>query len=157
MALIALPPDPASPADATIAADDWFPEIDPNDVRDKMRVGNVVTHQRLTFAIQGALLSIMGELAAWKAARVSDGAAQLDEVDPDSTVAGEHRLTLLFRRAVYCSAAADLAEQHREMSATDDGDGRAEEVVPAGADFRRMATHAVRDILGTTRTAVELI
>lgn len=157
MGLISNPPAPASPDASTVVADGWFPAIDCNRVRDEMRIGKVVTHDRLTFAITGALLSVLGELAAWKAEQVAAGASDLGDVLPDDRIAGETRLTVLYRRAVSCHAAADLAEQHRELSATDDGEQRADEIVPAAADLRRMASFAIRDFLGTTRTAVELI
>lgn len=157
MSLVALPPDPASPDGSTVAADSWFPPIDCNACRKAMRIGKVVTHERLRFAIVGALLSVMGELAAWKAARVADGAADLDAVAPGEQVGGQTRLAALFARAVYTYAAADIAEHYRDLSATDEGDQRAEEIVPAAADYRRMSTLAIRDILGVTRTAIELI
>ena len=34
--LIALPPDPASPAGATVAGDGWWPAIDRNAARDAL-------------------------------------------------------------------------------------------------------------------------
>lgn len=151
MSLIALPPEPASPIGSTVAADGWFPDVDLNDMRDKLRVGKVVTHGRLTFAVEGALVTVQTELDAWKAAQVAAGADSLAAVPKGAM------LTVLFRRAVYFTAAAELAETYRDISATDDGDARAEEFVPVAADYRRMATHAIRDMIGTTRTAVELI
>ncbi|MDR7101474.1 head completion/stabilization protein [Croceicoccus sp. BE223] len=152
MSLIANPPAPASPADSTVPADGWFPAISCNDMRDKIRVGKVVTHGRLTFAIEGALVTVMNELAAWQAAHVAAGAGDLAAIGAQAG-----KMEVLFRRAVYCTAAAELAETYRDISATDDGDARADEFVPVAADYRRMATHAIRDMIGTTRTAVELI
>lgn len=151
MSLIAIPPEPASPTGSTVAADGWFPDVDLNDMRDKIRVGKVVTHGRLTFAVEGALVTVQTELATWQAAHVAAGVADLAAL-PDGG-----KMAVLFRRAVYCTAAAELAETYRDISATDEGDARADEFVPVAADYRRMATHAIRDMIGTTRTAVELI
>lgn len=157
MTLIANPPKPASPPAAMVSAGNWYPAIDVNRTRDVLRLGEVVTHPRLVEAIRGAVLHIMDELAAWRTAQVAAGHADLAAVDPATEVDDVPRLVHLWLRAVRFTAAAELAETHRDISATADGSARADSQLLTAADYRRLATQAVRDILGTTRTAVELI
>ncbi len=152
----ALPPDPASPPEE-LAGDGFWPGLDPNLMRDELRLGTVVTHARLVGAIKGGMISIGIELADWRAKREAEGAANLAAVDPEDTIAGEHRLSLLYRRAVQFAAAAELAELHRDISATQDGADRAESEILTAREYNRLAIHAVRDVLGASRTAVELI
>jgi Phage head completion protein (GPL) len=158
---VSVPPAPASPGKALVSAGDWWPEIDCNAMRDALRIGEIVTHERLVAEVQNGLLTVLGELREWKAARVLEGHASLaafaaasapgDEIDGVSHV--EH----LFVRAVRCTAAAGLVELHRDIAASEQGQNRSESNLQTAADYRRMATWALRDILGVTRTAVELI
>lgn len=153
----ALPPVPASPVGAIIAGDDFWPGIDANAMRDELRIGPIVTHARLAAAIKGGLISIDRELADWRAAREREGAAELAQVEPDRKLADTHRLSLLFTRAVQFAAAAELAELHRDISATQEGATRAESEVLTARDYRRLALEAVRDMLNVNRCAIELL
>lgn len=157
MSFVALPPSPASPDGSVVDGDGWYPAIAVGAMRDALRIGEIVTHARVVAAIAGGMLSIEGELAEWRALREEEGAASLDEVEPDRTLAGEHRLTLLYIRAVRFAAAAELAELHRDLTATQEGQARADTQATTAEDYRKLATHAVRDVLGVGRTAVELI
>lgn len=157
MSFVALPPDPASPDGSTVESDGWYPAIDCNKMRDALRIGEMVTNARLVEAIKGGQLTIEGELADWRAAREDDGATDLTEVDPSRMIGGDHRLTLLYTRAVRFAAAAELAELHRDLTATQDGQARADTEATTAQEYHRLATNAVRDILGTGRVAVELI
>lgn len=119
-------------------------------------MANAVTDTRVRDALRAGILHVRRELRKWKAGHVAAGAATLADVD-DEMVDGVGAAELLYRRAVCSFAAATIADTHSEVSATADGRDRiAEQVSPADA-LRRDATHAVRDILGVTRTAVELI
>ena len=157
MSLIATPPRPASPPAVQVSAGDWYPAIDLNRTRDVLRLGEVVTHTRLIEAVRGAVLHVMDELSAWRAAQVDAGHASLDAVAPEIRIDGVSRLSHLWMRAVRFTAAAELAETHRDISATSEGSNRADSQLLSAADYRRLATAAIRDMLGTTRTAVELI
>ena len=161
MSFVSVPPAPASPGNTVVSAGAWWPEIDCNAMRDALRIGEIVTHERLAAEIQTALIGTIAELRDWKAARVAEGHTSLaiaaSALQPGEEVDGIPHLEHLFVRAVRCSAAAALVELHRDVAATEQGQNRSEAVLPTAADYRRMATWAVRDMLGTTRTAVELI
>ncbi|AIT79096.1 head completion/stabilization protein [Novosphingobium pentaromativorans] len=157
MAFLALPPDPASPEGFSVEGDGWFPAIDCNKMRDALRIGEMVTNARLVEAIKGGQLTIDRELADWRTAREDEGAADLTEVEPTRMIGGDHRLSLLYIRAVRFAAAAELAELHRDLTATQDGQARADTEATTAQEYHRLATNAVRDIIGTGRVAVELI
>lgn len=161
MSLVAVPPAPASPPDTVVTAGEWYPDIDCNRLRAELRIGEVVTHERLAGEVRAGLIEIMGELRAWRIVLEGEGHPSLASASatlfPGDEVDGQALLEYLFIRAVHCAAAANLAETHRDLSVTNDGAARAEAHVLSAADYRRMKTWAVRDMLGTTRTAVELI
>lgn len=151
------PPEAPSPPGSVMPGDGWWPDIDCNAMRDALRLGTVVTHARLLGALEGGLLTVEGELAEWRAAREAEGCTSLDAVEPARTIGGKPRAVVLYTRAVRCAAAAELAETHRDVTATTHGQARADDEKLTAADYRRMVTEAIRDILGTTRVAVELI
>lgn len=155
--LVAVPQAPASQEGSVVSAGDWFPAIDCNQVRAELRLGEVVTHARLMGALRGGMLTVLRELTDWTATQILAGFDDLGSVRPEPQIDGEPAIELAFRRAVQFHAAAELAELHRDLSATVDGQARADSQILSAADYRRMATHALRDVLGTTRTAVELI
>lgn len=157
MSFVALPASPTSPEYSVVPGDGWYPDIDCNAMRDALRITDQVTHQRLVGAIEGGLLTVEGELAYWRATKEAEGCQALADVDPDRITGSEHRLTLLYTRAVRFHSAAELAELHRDLSATTEGQARAEPQLLTAEDYRKLATQAIRDILRTPRVAVELI
>lgn len=154
---VAMPPAPESPAASTVKADGWFPDIDVNDVRAAMRLRGDVPHARLVEALRGGILTVTVQLQDWKAEWVAAGNASIATVRPTETIDDDHRLSMLFIRAVRFYAAAELAELARDSSATNDEVDRIEEESLVAPDMKAIALNAVRDILGTTRVAVELI
>lgn len=154
---VATPPAPQSPAAAKVKADGWFPDIDVNKVRDAMRLRGDVPHGRLVEAIRGGILTATIDLAAWKADWVAQGKADLAAVKPDDKIDDEHRLSMLFTRAVRFYAAAELADLARDSSATNDEADRIEEESLVAPDMKRIALQAVRDLLGVGRCDIELI
>lgn len=155
--LIAAPPAPQSPVRSVVRADGWWPDIDCNAMRDALRLGDVVTHARLVAEVEAALVAVDGELAAWRSLREAEGFAALADIEPARTVGDQTRLELLFTRAVRFTAGAALAELYRDAAATTEALDRADAELQTAADYRRQATWAIRDILGVTRTAVELL
>jgi hypothetical protein len=195
VSLVFVPPAPQSPEGSSASAGPWWPAIDYNDVRDALRLGDVITQARLMAAVRGALVTVLDELRDWQAAQVAAGFTSLGSVNPPAPVLqdqphrrfravydpflidgvyylrppcpppvapaaqidGVSRLEECFRRAVRFYAAAELAEIHRDITATAEGSARADAQLLSADDYRRLATAAVRDILGKTRVTAELI
>lgn len=70
---------------------------------------------------------------------------------------GTSRLELLYRRAVFTLAKAELVERYRDVELTPRGDRKAEDLDPSVSELRRDSLYAIRDMLDVTRVAVELI
>lgn len=147
MSGLVAPPPGADPDNATVAADGWFPPVELAAIRGTIRLGEgVVPTPRLIAAIEGAILSGLRALHAWRSARALEGAAALANTT-EETVAGKNKAELLWERVVRYYAAAELADQHRDVTATDDGLDRAEEKSLTADDYRRLAYVAVADLL----------
>ncbi len=152
----ATPPDPENPGLDEVAGDDFYPAVSIAQFRDAMRVGQVVVDGRARDALRGAMVTVRRDLRAWKTSWIAAGAGGFADIDSEE-IDGELALELLYRRAVFAFAAADLAETHNDISASADGKERTEERVLSADEHRRNGLHAIRDITGATRTTVELI
>lgn len=140
----------------TVTNDGFWPDIDANALRDSLRLDGAVSDARLEVAAVNAILSVNRELAAYRAAQEAAGHASAAAV-PGEQVAGETLLIHRYRRAVYCTAGAELAERYRSFDATAAGNQRADELTPSIDEYRRDARWAISDIRGLTRSTVELI
>jgi len=147
---------PVAPAADPVAHDGWFPGVDLARVRAEARLRDGVTRDRLCEAVLGAMIWVGEQLAAWQIAHLALGRATLAAV-PTPTIAGEPRLAILYRQAVTAQAKAQLVERYRDVDLTGAGDRRVEELTDSVGELRRDAIHAVRAMLGRTRTDIELI
>ncbi len=139
-----------------LVADDWYPAIDPARLRLEHRIDSAVTPERLRAAIREALISVDNHLGAWAMAQTAAGHATLAAV-PTRRIDGESRLVIAFHRAIGALTKLELVERLRDLDMTTAGDRDASSLDPTIGELRRDAVHAIRDILGRTRTDVELI
>lgn len=147
MAGLTAPPDNAEPiAGQVIQADGWFPGIDTGDIRRKIRIGDgAVTEDRLAEAAIAGLLAGLKALADWRSAHALAGIGSLTDVTA-LQLAGENRAELLWRRIVLYYAAAELADTHTDVSATDDALDREDDKRMTADIYRRKAYEAVADL-----------
>ncbi|MCQ4319732.1 head completion/stabilization protein [Stutzerimonas stutzeri] len=145
-----------STAPHPITNDGWFPDLDGQHLRESLRLDGSITDARLEVAAVNAVIAVNRELADYQAQRQAEGHAALATV-PAQQIQGESQLLHLYRRAIYCSAGAELAERYRDYSATGDGAERAEALTPTADEYRRDVRWAIRSILGRVHTTVELI
>lgn len=154
---VASPSPPPAPIADAIAGDGWWPNLSIAAFREAVRVpASAASDARVREALIGAALTVGDALAAWRLSQEANGAESLADV-PGTTVGGETRTLILWRRAVYATAAADLVETHGDIAATDQGaKANAKERLHAGSQ-RRAATVAIRDILGRPRSRSALL
>lgn len=155
--IVSTPPAPASPAESVVTTPDWWPNIDVNKVRDAISLGGEVPHDRLVEALEQGVISALDELATWQAGKIEEGFASLANVTPIITIDESTRNESLFVSAVSSFAAARLADRNPDLTATREGSDRAEQRRDMASDFRREATHAIRQLKGEARTSSELI
>lgn len=160
MSFVARPPaseiEQPPAEEAIIGNDGFFPDIDPAAVREAARIPTSITPARLRAAIIGAIMTVETDLRAFAAACQSAGHATLADV-PAPQLGGESVQLFRYSRAVALYAKAELIERHRDFDTTAAGGGQADELIPTIGELRRDAMHAIRDMLGVTRTVVDLI
>lgn len=147
----------ASPTNAATVENALFwPQVDLDLVRARMRLDGSVTEDRLREATIAAMLYVNDALATWRASQQAAGYASLDEV-PGAAVGGVPRAVALYLRAVCCAVGAELAERYRSYDATDSANQRADDLTPSITELRRDLAWALSDLQGRPRTTVELI
>jgi hypothetical protein len=147
------PPGP----ETNVINDGFFPDIDPASVREAARIPKTsIAPARLRAAILGAIMTVEIDLRAFAAASIAAGHATLAAV-PAPQLDGQSVQLLRYHRAIALYAKAELIERHRDFDTTAAGGGQADELTPSIGELRRDAQHAVRDMLGRTRTVVDLI
>lgn len=148
---------PAEPTpESLINSGEFWPDIDPEQCRQEMRLDGTVTPERLRAALIAAITQVQDTLAAWVIEQQDKGCTTLAETT-QRIVDGANINEWRFKRAVYCYAAANTMERMRSFDTTAEGHKRADAVTDPIDDHRRDGQWAVSDILGRTRTFVELI
>jgi len=72
-------------------------------------------------------------------------------------VNGKTGLMVQWQRAVYYLAMAEVSDEYRDMATISTKQPRVDAIESTGRDYSRMASDAIRYILGTTAVAVDLI
>ncbi|WP_080509423.1 head completion/stabilization protein [Chromobacterium subtsugae] len=150
----ASPTNAPAPGDGpAIQTSRFWPDVEPGHFRAAMRYDGTVTAVRLRHALVEAVAAVNGELFGW---RVASGAQRLADIEAEQ-IDGESILVQRWRRAIYATAAADLAERYRSFDATGAGRQRADDLGDTADQLRADARAAIRAILGAGRVTVELI
>lgn len=156
MSFIATAPSSTPAPEAAIVTNDgFFPDIDLDQLREHMRLDGTVTHVRLRDAAIAAVISVNGELEAWKVAQLAAGVTSLANTLPK--IGGVSAKVTQYQTAVYRTAKADLTERYRDYDTTKSGEAKAEQLVDTVGDDRRAARWAISDLQGKRRSTIELI
>lgn len=142
--------------ETAVINDGFFPDIDPVAVRDAARIPTSITPARLRAAILGAIMTAGIDLQQFAADSIAAGHATLAAV-PAPQLDGESVQLFRYQRAIALYAKAELIERHRDFDTTAAGGNQADELSASIGDLRRDALHAIRDMLGRSRTVVDLI
>ncbi|MCD8558877.1 MAG: head completion/stabilization protein [Shewanella xiamenensis] len=148
---------PATSATASIITNGPFwPDIEPDVLRQTMRLDGTVTNERLEHAVINAALQVNSDLKNWRIGNQLLGFDSLVQV-PAEQINGQSIYLQLYLRAVYCLTKANLIERYSDFDSTAKGLKAGEELTDSITDLRRDARFAIRDILGESHVTVELI
>ncbi len=136
-----------------IKNDGWYPDIESEDFRNTMRVGDNIVNEQVLFSIQKAMLSVNNDLSLWQS---TQNALHFNDIE--SICYGEEtKLQLLYRSAIYNYAKALLVDSYRDYDLTKSGHDKADELETKVDSYRQLSIEAVRMIIQKPRISVELI
>ncbi len=138
----------------------WFPAVAIRPFYDEYRVPAELPAAQVREHLKGAVARCMAALADTRAAALLAGHAALTDL-PGDDIDGEHVYAILWRRAVYCEAKAEILKETQLVSlgaAKTQADGRT--VIPAEETehkYREFAAEALAQIATGHRIDVELL
>ncbi|BFM16277.1 head completion/stabilization protein [Maricurvus nonylphenolicus] len=147
---------PGEAAEISIPNNGFFPDLSLTDFKTQYRVDNPVSDEAARMAVQMAMITTNGVLATWHAEQIASGYLNL-EVVPAPTYEDISEKVLQYQTAVYYRAKADIVDQYRDYDTTKSGHDRADEMESKTDDYIAKAHNAVSDLLGKSRSVVELI
>ncbi|SPJ35260.1 head completion/stabilization protein [Kushneria phyllosphaerae] len=134
----------------------FWPTIDPAEFRDARRLDGTVTPPRVQDALLTAMATVNRVLRHWQAKQIDAGHQQAQDVPTPSWQPPGIYLAL-YRRAVYATAHAAIAEAYRDYDATASTRDRGDLQEYAGESYRRDASWAISEIMDRSHVTVELI
>lgn len=142
--------------DETLSSGDFFPDISLRHYQQSVLTDGKVTTERLQHALVNAMIEINRELSGWKQSQIAAGFMSMAAI-PVNHISNESELVLLYRRAVYSGAKADLTERYRDTDTTDSGEKKAAALGETVDDLRRDVQWAIQRIRGESHNICELI
>lgn len=160
MSFVTTATNPTPAQEPKIENDPWFPEVTPQDVRDACLLDGTVTVHRLRVAMLDAFDTVNRELSCYRDACEAQGHAKLADV-PARQLGGMSVQVFRYRRAVFACVHALVAEAHRDIDTTPHSDGKEgrirEKIEAKIEEHRRTMRWAINDLLGVSRSTIELI
>lgn len=142
--------------DETLNSGDFFPDISLRHYQQSVLTDGKVTTERLRHALVNAMIEVNRELSEWKQLQIAAGFTSLEAVPADH-INNDSELMLLYRRAVYSEAKANLTERYRDTDTTDSGEKKAAALGETTDDLRRDVQWAIQRIKGESHNICELI
>ncbi|WP_454255194.1 head completion/stabilization protein [Pseudomonas sp. Marseille-Q8238] len=145
-----------APSTTDIDNGPFWPAIKLDALRAALRIDASVTDPRLETAVVAAMITVNRELATWRTAQEAAGHTTLADV-PGEQVGTLTDHQHLYQRAIQAATGAEVCERYRSYDTTGTGDRKAEDLQFNIDEYRRDQRWAIRDLLGVSRTTVELI
>ncbi len=140
-----------------IHVDDFYPDISPAVFRQDYRVDSSFHSDSVQRALLSALIDVTDDLSDFVEEQQAQGFATLAEV-PSTQIAGQSRLVILFKQAVYCLAKAALADTYHDVdTARTLGEKRADDHENNGQYWAQKGRYALSKILGKATIEAKLI
>lgn len=136
---------PPVPVDSPVIANTFFfPDVDPAQVSERVRLGHVVTDERMRAAIKSAMAEVNAELYLYREQQIRDGYKRLADV-PAEVLDGESLKCFHYLSAVCAMTTAVIFERYRSYDSSAKGDKKAEALeVSVDDQWRDMRWHLSR-------------
>jgi hypothetical protein len=156
MSLVVPAPKPDAATEPAIKNTHFWPDINPVELRDTLRLEGTVTAKRLRAVIKYALTEVNAELYSYRVAQLAQGYKPLADVPADQ-IDDESIKVCAYLRAVSSLTAAILAERYPNSDTTDAGSKKAEIVESTVDELWRDARNAISDVAGVSHCVIGLL
>lgn len=156
MSLVVPAPKPDAATEPAIKNTHFWPDVDPVELRDTLRLEGTVTAKRLRAAAKFAMTEVNAELFSFRDAQIAQGFKRLADVPADQ-IDDESVKVCAYQRAVASISAAFLAERYPNNDTTDKGSKKAEIVESTVDDLWRDGRNAISDVAGVSHCIIGLL
>ena len=146
----------AAPESRDIDCGAFWPPIATGKFYENYRIPAELPIGTVTDYLRQAIIRSRRALAAWENKRQAAGFASLAAVS-QKTVDGVGELILLWERAVYCEAKAELLRETSTVDRTVKAENAAKSGPETEEKYREFAADALRSITGMGRISIEIL
>lgn len=147
---------PNDTAEQLIENNGFWPAIQPRDFRETHRLDSTITNARIESALKAAMATVNRVLRHWQQAKADAGYPTMEAL-PIPVWQVPEVFNVLYLRAVYSTAHANLLDRYADYDATNSGRERGERLQDPADGYRRDAAWAISEIEGRPHSTVELI
>lgn len=145
--------NPNAAADETVWNDGWYPDIVLGEFKQQTGLGDLYDAARVIAAVTAAMIEVNASIAAWRAGQT----AETLEAVPAPQYGEVSEKAILYTRAVFARARAELLRTTRDYDSTKDGHARADKLEATADDYLQQSAEALARLTGRPRMVVELI
>ena len=149
-------PKPDAATEPAIKNTHFWPDVDPLELRDTLRLEGTVTPKRLRAAAKFAMTEVNAELYSFRDAQIAQGFKALEDV-PADRIDDESVKVCAYQCAVASIAAAYLAERYPSSDTTGAGGQKAAIVESTVDDLWRDGRNAISDVAGVSHCIIGLL
>jgi hypothetical protein len=140
----------------TIDAGSFWPSLESGDFYDAYSIPAELPAVTVIGHLRRSIVCVRHALDDWRVEQESLGYATLTDV-PQESVDGEGELSLLWARAVFCDAKAELLKETATLSRREVAENAAKSGEDTEEKYREFSQDAIRAIYGMDRISIELI
>lgn len=145
-----------NPDNKTLDCGSFYPGITREMFFDAYRAPLTLPLSTVDLHLRQGIITVRRALASWKEEQEVLEINRLVDV-PQELVDGVGELSVLWQRAVYCEAKAELLKETQTVDRRAEAENAAKSGEETEDKFREFAQDAIRTIIGMGRISVELI
>ena len=148
--------NPGYPENREIDAGAFFPKVGTDQFYREYRIPAELPSITTEGHLVQAIIRVKKALSGYRIAKIAAGHATLADV-PQETVDELGEKSLLFLRAVYCEAKAEILRETITVDRTKDAENAAKSAPETEEKYREFAQDAMRLLVDEDRISVELL
>lgn len=140
-----------------IRSNPFWPIIEPQDLRESMRIDNTVTTAQLYHAAIEAVTHVNHLLKKWREEKQNSGIISTQDLIDDDAINGLSMQTQRYIHAVYSFTKAQIINKYLDFDSTAQAETKAHAKVEQAGKYQRDGHAAIADILRKTRVNSRLV
>ena len=143
--------------DTQITNDGFWPDLNAGDFEKRRGIPADLNSDSIAFSLAAAIAQINIELTDLKATHQASGTAKASDVAGQPMLGGKNLLVILYEKAVFARAKADLVPEFATVQMRDAGDRVAESETDITDRLLAESQQHIRAIKGKSRCGVDLL